>query len=206
MCVTKELKHTVCLHTDKYKKECIKKPGSLLSAFVKCSQTVQSSQQYDLCHECRRFWAKHDIREQEATRSYVNYRQAHDHDGPLSPTFMFYMFYADDPVQKRNIDATGESSQTIQNSAGPSAASKKVLQDITPMLYGRPNPERRSSDTSIRTRWPNLFDFRSESMRDACSEKGNGKEVVRNRSNSGTSSPQGVVLLTEDEEGPPKRI
>ena len=85
MCHTKELKHMVCLHSDKYTKECLNKCGSLLSIFAKCRPRVQSSIQYDLCHECRRYWAEHDISEQEVTRSYVNYREAYGYDGPLSP-------------------------------------------------------------------------------------------------------------------------
>lgn len=206
MCVTKELKHAVCLHIDRYKKECINKPGSLLGAFIKCTQEVRSSLQYDLCHECRRYWAKHGIAEDQAKRSYVNYRQAHNHDGSLSPTFMYSMFRADDPAQKGNTGAIGKSGQAMLNSAGPSGTNNNGLEDITAALYNRPNPERRSSEASIQTQWPNPSDLRSESVQDGKPERGKGGEVIRNPVNAGEASPEGVVLLSEDDEGPPKWI
>lgn len=205
MCVMKELKHMVCLHTDKYTKECLNKRKSLLGCFVKCSPIVQSSSQYDLCHECRRHWAEHEISEQEATRSYVNYRQAHDHDGPLSPAFILS---ANDIVQQASIRAIGESGQAIQTSAGPSSVNTSALQNITPMLYGRPDPKRRLSDASVRTQWPRLCDLESDRVQGARSqkEKGKGKEVVRNPTDVGSASLEGVLLLTEDDKGPPKWI
>lgn len=206
MCVTKELKHTVCLHTDRYKKECVNKPGSLLSAFIKCTQEVQSSLRYDLCHECRRYWAKHGIGEEEATRSYVNYRQAHNHDGPLSPTFMYSIFHVDDPNQKGNTGVIGESGQGMLNFTGSSGTKPNDLEAITPTLYHRPNHKRRSSDASVRTQWPNPSGFGNDLVQDGRPQKGNEEEVKRNPINAGPAGPQGVVLLSEDEEGPPKWI
>lgn len=203
MCVTKELKHMVCLHTDKYTKECLNKRGSLLGCFVKCSPRVQSSNQYDLCHECRRYWAEHNISELEATRSYVNYREAHDNTCPLSPTFILSV---NDIVQQETISATGEFDQANQTYAGPSGINIGGLQNITPLLYGRANPERRSSDASVRTQWPNPSELGDGSAQDARPQKGKRKEVIRDPIDAGPVSPKGVVLLSEDEESPPKWV
>jgi hypothetical protein len=207
MCVTKELKHMVCQHTDRYTKECLTKRGALLRCLSKCNPRTQSSSVYDLCYECRRCWAEHQVSEQEATRSYVIYREAHNYDGPLSPTFIFS---ANDVIQVGYIGAAGESSQVMQTSAGPSGVDMRSPQNLTPMLYGRLKPDKRSSDTSIRTQWFNQWDLESDWVQQSQSQAGNekrkGKDLVRHQSKPAQSGPKGVLLLSEDEEGPPKWI
>jgi len=208
----------VCQHTDKYTKECLTKRRSLFAYFSKCSPSTQSSSIYDLCHECRRYWAEHQVSEQEATRSYVSYREAHDHDGPLSPMFILS---ASEVVQPACISAAGESCQVPQPSAGPSGLNMSGLQNLTPMLYGRANPDKRSSDTSVRTRWPNPRDLENSLAQQSRSQAGSGngsdvsrlqtgrenrKEVIRNQSESALSNPKGVLLLSEDVESLPKWI
>jgi len=197
----------VCQHTDRYTKECLTKRSSLLRCLSKCNPRTQSSGVYDLCHECRRHWAEYQVSEQEATRSYASYREAHNHDGPLSPTFIFS---ADDVIQVGYIGAAGESSQVMQTFAGPSGVDMRGLQNLTPMLYGRLKPDKRSSDTSIRTQWLNQWDLKSDwvqqSRSQAGNEKGKGKDLVRHQSKPAQSGPKGVLLLSEDEEGPPKWI
>lgn len=202
----------VCQHTDKYTKECLSKRGSVLGYFSKCNLRTQSSAQYDLCHECRRYWADHQISEQEASRSYVSYRQAHNHDGPLSPTLILSV---DDAVQAGSFRATGESGQAFQTSAEPWGIHIRQLQNMTPMLYGRPQSDKRSSDASVRTQWPSPPDLESDCVQTSPSQsqqgKGKGRKDVRSQGKTSQnktvqSGAMGVLLLSEDEEGPPKWI
>jgi hypothetical protein len=136
----------------------------------------------------------------------VNYRQAHNHDGPLSPTFMYSMFRADDLGQKRNTGVIDESGQAMLNSAWPFGTNNNDLEDLTPALYHKSNHKRQLSGTSVRTQWPNPSDFGTDSVQDGTPQKGTREGVKQNPVNAGLASPQGVVLLSEDQEGPPKWI
>jgi hypothetical protein len=207
MCVTKELKHMVCLHIDTHKKECIHKPGSFLGCLIACSPKTRSASEYGLCHECRRTWAIHGLDEQQAIRAYQNYRNTHDYEGPLSPC---YIFAEDPPTLKEDKNAGGESSQAIQPTMNISGPKIDRMQDITSLLYGGAATSRRSSIASTETHWPIADSVQKNFIDSVVSQtrkrKGKEKEVERDATGLRWPNSQGVIFLVEDDGKPPQWV
>jgi hypothetical protein len=66
-----------------------KRTYPILNLVLTCKWSFHAIYKYDICHDCRRAFARFNLSEGTANELYENYRQNYNYHGPLTPRFCF---------------------------------------------------------------------------------------------------------------------